>query len=105
MFLEDQELGQFVTVPPFLMPHWDDLNTGGDLMTMGWDHLEASSFIRLGILFQLLPGNAGNQLETLPVASPGGLAKWAGLAFLTSWQQGSKYKQYKSTRQKFITFL
>lgn len=49
MLLEDQELGQFVTVPPFLMPHWDVLNTGGDLMTMGWDHLEVSSFIYLAI--------------------------------------------------------
>lgn len=73
-----QELGQFVTVPPFLMPHWDDLNTGGDLMTMGWDHVEVSSFIYLAIWFQLLPGNAGNQLEKtymwlLQVASLSGL--------------------------------
>lgn len=37
---EGQELGQcrigrFVTVPLFLMPQWDDLNTGGDLMARG----------------------------------------------------------------------
>lgn len=46
------------TALPFLMPQWDDLNTGGNLIILEWNHLKVSSFINLVIWLQLLPVNS-----------------------------------------------